>query len=175
MPTNKGRKGANQHTKAKREGRTVVITEETREKLRKAGTGKTWSVEKRLRQSEIMLQVVKDNPDSYSASNVSGRVKTYEFNGMKFKGTWELKVAKILTKYNVKYTNKLDPVEYEWNGSKHLYFPDFYLSDYDLYIEVKGYKRERDLCKWKSLNNLIVFEKNDIENLENVIKSKILN
>ena len=43
-----------------------------------------------------------------------------------------------------------------------MYFPDFYLEDLNLYIEVKGYERERDLTKWKVVNNLLVIKKSDI-------------
>ena len=53
--------------------------------------------------------------------------------------------------------------EYEWENKIHLYFPDFYLPDYDIYIEVKGYERERDRCKWKVVPNLLVLKKKEIE------------
>lgn len=160
-----GCKGVNQHTKAKEAGQKIVVSEQTRDKLRKANTGYVWSKERKEAHSKRMLQAVLDNPDSYSASNVSGRVKTYEFDGLKFKGTWELKVAKFLKEHSIKYTNEIKPIPYDWEDSKHLYFPDFYLPDYDLYIEVKGYKRDRDLCKWKALDNLIILEKDEIDDL----------
>lgn len=170
-----GKPGVNQHTKAKSEGRVIVVSKETREKLSIANTGLKWSDERKAEFSKIMLEVVKNNPDLYSASNVSGRVKTYEFQGMKFKGTWELKVADALSKMGIKYTNKLTPIEYEYNNSTHLYFPDFYLEDFDLYIEVKGYKRDRDLCKWNALKNLIILEQAEINDLENVLKDLLNN
>lgn len=47
----------------------------------------------------------------------------------------------------------------------HLYFPDFYLSDYDIYIEVKGYKRERDICKWNAVKNLLVITKLEMKHI----------
>lgn len=165
-----GSKGTNQYTKAAKEGRVIEVSKETREKIRNANIGTVWSEERRIKFSKIMKQVVKDNPESYSASNVSGRVKTYEFNGLKFKGTWELKVANALSNMGIKYTNKLNPIEYEWNNSTHLYFPDFYLPDLDLYIEVKGYKRDKDLCKWKALDNLIILEAREIKDLDNSLK-----
>lgn len=170
-----GRKGTNQFIKATNEGREIVVSKETREKLSNAGKGFVWSVSRKLQHSQVMKRVVRDNPQSYSASNVSGRVKTYEFNGMKFKGTWELKVAKALSDKGIKYTNELTPIEYEWNNSTHLYFPDFYLPDFDVYLEVKGYKRDRDLCKWKALNNLIVLEQNEINDIDNFIDTKLNN
>lgn len=114
-----------------------------------------------------MKEVVKNNPDSYSKNNVSGRVKMYAFEGQTFKGKWELLVAKCLSSANIEYTNEITPFVYSWENGEHLYFPDFYLPSMDLYIEVKGYERERDRCKWKSVKNLIVLKSSQIKELEN--------
>jgi hypothetical protein len=112
-----------------------------------------------------MKSVVKNNPDSYSINNVSGRAKIYEYNGVKLKGTWEVKIATVLDKYNIKWSNNIKPFNYYWNNNWHLYFPDFYLEEYNLYLEVKGYQRYRDIEKWKVLNNLIVVKKYDIKKI----------
>jgi hypothetical protein len=124
-----------------------------------------------------MKIVVKNNPDSYSVNNVSGRAKIYEHNGVKLKGTWEVKIATILDKYNIKWSNDIKPFNYYWNNNWHLYFPDFYLEEYDIYIEVKGYQRDRDIEKWKVLDNLIVIKKYDIKKItidDNYLKKHIL-
>ena len=170
-----GKMGGNQFTKATREGRVIQVSDETKEKISKANKEYIWSEERKARHSKLMLDVVKRNPDSYSSSNVSGRVKTYEFDGMKFKGKWELKVAKCLKSSGIKYTNIIEPIEYIWNNSTHLYFPDFYLEDYDLYLEVKGYERDRDLCKWNVLNNLLILKAKEISELGNIPISELLN
>ena len=74
----------------------------------------------------------------------------------------------MLDENKIKWTNNIDNgFKYEWNGGIHIYFPDFYLIDYDVYIEVKGYERERDRCKWKSLNNLIIIKKKEIKEILN--------
>ena len=114
-----------------------------------------------------MKQVVRDNPDSYSASNVCGRTKLVEYNGTKLNGGWELLVAKWLDGQGIEWTNKIAPIEYEWKGNTHLYFPDFYLPKYDRYIEVKGYERERDVAKWKSIPNLIILKVSSINRIKN--------
>tara|TARA_R110000851_G_scaffold47424_6_gene115191 strand:- start:5541 stop:6185 length:645 start_codon:yes stop_codon:yes gene_type:complete len=114
----------------------------------KINNKKYWTDETRLLQSKKMKEVVIENPDSYSSSNVSGRVKTYDYNGFKLKGKWELLVAKSLDDNSINWTNKIDPIPYMWEGKWHLYFPDFYLKEFNLLIEVKGYKRERDVQKW---------------------------
>lgn len=56
-------------------------------------------------------------------------------------------------------------VKYRY-GSR-TYFPDFYLPNLDLYIEVKGYERERDLAKWSQFpEKLIVLKKQEIEEIK---------
>lgn len=146
------------------------LTKEQLEK-RRSVSNKYWSsLENREKFSRLMKQVVKENPDSYSKSNVSGRCKLYEISDssgklVKVKGTWELKVAAYLNSKNIKWTNDIEPIPYKWNNSWHLYFPDFYLTEHKIFIEVKGYQTDRDLAKWKSLSNLIVLKKSDILSL----------
>ena len=122
-----------------------------------------WTDDQRQKHSELMKNVVKNNIDSYSIKNVSGRVKTISYNGFDLKGSWELLVAKWLDSNNVKWTNKTNGFEYNWNDSIHIYFPDFYLPDYDIFIEVKGYERYRDRCKWNNFpKHLLVFKLKEI-------------
>lgn len=155
------RKGANQFTKYP----DCKVSDETKRKLSDSNRGQLWSEEWKRRHSIIMKRAVKNNPESYSSSNVCGRVKKYTFNGMTFTGKWELEVAKSLHSNNIRFTNIVDPFEYIWEDDVHLYFPDFYLSDYDIYIEVKGYKRERDICKWNVVKNLLVITKLEMKHI----------
>jgi hypothetical protein len=165
----------NQFTKAKKEGRVVIVSSETREKISKELKGRIWSSEQKRKHSERMKKVVKDNPLSYSAKNISGRVKNLVYKDKIVKGSWELLVAKKLDSENIKWDNEIDGIEYFWNGSKHLYFPDFYLEEFDIYLEVKGYQRDRDLAKWKVLNNLIVLKLFEISLIkENKLELKSL-
>lgn len=156
-------KVSNQHIKAKLEGRVIVVSDETRSKLSKASKGRQLTKEHKEKLKIAMRKAVLENPDSYTASNVSGRTPIIEYNGFKLKGTWELETAKWLDRNNIKWTNILDGFEYKWNGSTHLYYPDFYLTELDYYIEVKGYERERDRAKWEVVKNLIVIKKNEID------------
>jgi hypothetical protein len=164
----KGRKGSNQYIKAKKEGREKPLrSEESYKKQALSMSLVKWSDSRRKKHSDRMKEAVKSNPSSYSSSNVSGRTKTIEYNGFKLKGTWEYEVAKYLDENYIKWTNIIEtPFEYEWEGEIHLYFPDFYLTDYDLYLEVKGYERDRDREKWKVLDNLIIIKKKEIEEIK---------
>lgn len=127
---------------------------------------KIWTDEDRLKHSAIMKKVVEANPDSYSKNNVCGRVKIEEYNGESFHGKWEVMFAKWLDENGISWARKVEPLKYEWNGKWHLYFPDFYLPEMDVYVEVKGYETERDRCKWKAVPNLIVIKQVDINKIK---------
>ena len=159
-----GKKGSNQYTKARELGLPdPVMSDETRLKISIANQSQIWDDTRRKNFSATMIQAVKDYPDSYTASNVCGRIKIEEYNGEKFHGKWEVVVAKWFDDNNIMWERKVDPFEYYWNNSIHLYFPDFYLPNYDVYIEVKGYETERDRCKWSVIPNLVVIKKNEIK------------
>lgn len=118
-----------------------------------------------------MKNVVLRNPKSYSSENVSGRVKTYIHNGVKLKGKWELEVAKWLDSLSIIWQQIEKPFPYYWNEKWHSYFPDFYIPSYDIYIEVKGFKRERDDCKWNDFpHKLVVINKDSIYNLPETLE-----
>ena len=121
-----------------------------------------------------MKKAVDDNPESYSSKNVCGRVKTIKTidslgNETSCLGKWELLVIDYLNKNNIRWSNKIEEnFQYYWNGSYHRYFPDFKLIDYDnVFIEVKGYERDRDKAKWKQFpHKLIIIKKEEIEKLK---------
>ena len=164
------------NTKGRRE-----LTPEEKEcrRLRKVEINRLyWTEERRAEQSARMKQKVKEHPDSYSRSNVSGRVKMYKINDSsgltQVKGTWELKVAEWLNNNGIKWTNKIEPYKYYWNESWHLYFPDFLLTESGVLIEVKGYETERDHAKWSSVDKkLIVLKRHDMKDFSSIISQGV--
>jgi hypothetical protein len=163
-------------TNANNKGKKESTTEEKElKRLRSIEYNKKyWTPERRAEQSARMKQKVLANPDSYSKSNVYGRVKIYEVTdstgSTKVKGTWELKVAEYLNNNNIRWTNNIEPYKYFWKESWHLYFPDFLLLDSNTLIEVKGYETDRDQAKWRSVDKkLIVIKKKDMLSLEKSI------
>jgi hypothetical protein len=158
----------NQFTKAKILGLPKpIVSKETKEKLSEAGKRRIWTQKMKDAISKVMHDVVLRNPDSYSASNVCGRTKITEYKGFKLNGSWELEVAKWLDSLNLNWTNKIvTPFEYQWQGRLHLYFPDFYLPERNLYIEVKGYERDRDREKWKVVPNLLILKVKEIQQIQ---------
>lgn len=160
----------NQYTKAEYYGlEKPIVSDITRKKLSISGKNQIWDDCRRKKLSERMIQAVIDNPESYSSSNINGRIKKRVYNDQIFDSNWEVIVAKFLDKNNIKWIRPLNGFEYIWNNSMHIYYPDFYLTDYNLYIEVKGYIRDKDLFKWKAVPNLIILKK---EEINNIIKEK---
>jgi hypothetical protein len=124
----------------------------------------------RDRISKYMKKAVVDNPDSYSKKNVCGRVKQYEYNGVILKGTWELKMAMWLDAKGIKWEYETNSYPYPWNNGCSIYFPDFYLPQLNVLIEVKGNVTDRDLIKWDHLPiKLVVVDKKYINSLDELV------
>lgn len=156
-------------TKAKSQGREWVVSEDTKTKHRETIRNNPisfWTDERRAAHSIVMRAAVLNNPDSYCKDNVVGRVKNIDHNGIKVKGSWEKLIAEKLDSADIKWTNEIAPFNYHYEDKWHLYFPDFYLPEHDLYIEVKGYERERDRAKWSVVNNLQVLRNVEIKKLK---------
>lgn len=158
----------NQYTKAEKLGLDKPkMSEETKKIISRKSKQIKWSEDKKKRHSNTMKNVVRENPDSYSSSNVNGRVKKVNYKGIILDSSWELLVAKFFDENDIIWERPKIGIEYNWENDIHVYYPDFYLPKFDLYIEVKGYKRERDQYKWNSINNLLIIGKDEIKLIQN--------
>lgn len=162
--------GSNQYIKAKNLGLPAPkLSEKTRKALSDASikhNSEYWTQEHREKHSDTMLQAVKDNPNSYNYDNVCRRVERFVYGGQYFHSSWEVVVAKYLDENDICWTRKVESFDYIFNGKIHQYFPDFYLPDLDLYLEVKGYKIDRDDAKWNSFpKKLQIILEIDIKNI----------
>lgn len=171
-----GKKGSNQYLKAKKLGLAKpILSDETRKKLSENAKNIEWTEEKRKKHSDSMVKAVQIHPESYIKNNVYGRVKIYTYKGCKLKGTWELKTAEWLDSYGVTWINEQIAHKYIWKDKERLYYPDFYIPEYDFYIEVKGFVTDRDKAKWEQFKDkLIVFDKDIIYNLKTISFDDIL-
>ena len=159
---------SNQFIKAKQLGLPIPkMSDETKQKISNVWKGRKHTKETKEKISKTMQQVVKDKPDSYNGVNINGKVKKYKYNNVSLDGSWELLVAQYLDFNNIKWERPHKGFEYIWNNDKHTYYPDFYLTDYNMYIEVKGFETERDYIKWKSLSNLIIIKRKEIGDIKN--------
>lgn len=160
----------NQWTKAKETGVPYLIRDETRKKLSdhtKKQNQVRWSdPENKVRQSASMKRAVEQFPESYTSSN-RGRTKQIEYKGIKFQGNWELDFYKWCESHNVNCVRNTKGFNYQWNGTR-TYYPDFYLPEHNVYVEVKGFKTERDTAKWDQFpEKLLTILKEDIIQIQN--------
>ena len=179
-PDRKIRTSVNQFTKAKEKGETIVVSEETRQKIAKANTGKRHTKENLSKISKSMQRAVKENPNSYAGGYNRGRVKSLICsNGFKVLGKWEQKFVKFCLSSGIEIQQPNTGFSYEWNGAR-TYFPDFYLPESDQWVEIKGYETERDRAKWDSLinvhkKNLKVIKQKEMKDLNEWLERSDLN
>ena len=93
-------------------------------------------------------------------SRVAGKIK--------LDGSWELAVAKYLDSIHVTWSRNTKRFEYfnSLKNKKSTYCPDFYISDWNVFIEVKGYTTDLDKIKWNQFpHTLQVWDKKKIKSL----------
>ena len=112
-------------------------------------TGRKLEKEVKDKISASMKKIVKERPESYRGINTGGKVKVYNVEGQKVRGTWEKKFLEYCLQNDIKCKVNLKGFEYKWENEIHLYFPDFFLVDFGIYVEVKGFESSKDLEKWK--------------------------
>jgi len=92
----------------------------------------------------------------------------YNYNDCDLHGKWELDFAKYLDSNSIIWTRCKERFSYLFEGKEHYYTPDFYLNDYELYVEIKGYQTLKDEAKWScfpSDKKLIVLKYDDLKQL----------
>lgn len=93
----------------------------------KAFRGKTHTKESRSKISKAAL----------NSNHRRLRKNSINYNGILLDSTWELELAKRLDDISIKW-ERPEPLPYIKEGQTHNYFPDFYLPDYDLYVDPKN-------------------------------------
>lgn len=165
----KSRKKSNASIKAKELGIEYSMSQTTKEKI-SSKVKSVWTEERRKEWSIIMTaqaqKNIENHPESYSYKNFCGRAKKSLYRDEWMHSSWELEVAKWFDENNIKWTKKVRYFEYTWNNNTRKYFPDFYLEEFDLYVEVKGYETDRDLIKWKSIPNLLILKDKEIKEIK---------
>jgi hypothetical protein len=78
-------------------------------------------------------------------------------SNIRYQGTYELDfINKYYKDINI---SKIDPIKYDFNYKSHVYHPDFYISDFNLIVEIKStytynYDLYKNLAKKESCENL---------------------
>lgn len=89
----------------------------------------------------------------------------YEYNGEKYDSSWEVTFVEFCDRNNIKYVHEPSDMKilYEWDDrTKHYYYPDFYLIDYQYLVEIKPksrlYEVDLKLNLSKDISILIITE-----------------
>lgn len=109
---------------------------------------------------------------SQSLNNRGGKSKWFTVAGQRVQGTWERDFAEFCESNNIEWvklkTNK-DVWFYTVDGAKKAYTPDFYLPEFDSFIEIKGYWWGKDKEKMKRVleenihKEICIFRKSEMD------------
>lgn len=136
----------NQYTKAKLEGRDVP------ESPMKGKPG-TFLGKKHTDETKQLLR-------EKALASPHRRLKkgVVEYKGILLDSSWELELAKRLDELEIKWVRP-DPIPWiDEEGVTHNYFPDFYLEEYDLFLDPKNTQAIK--VQQKKLNCLLTQYKN---------------
>lgn len=104
----------------------------------------------------------------------NGNKKLFLFNNpyqgqVVLESSWELEIAELLTEKKIKWIRP-EPMKWVDNENKeHLYYPDFYLPEKDLYLDPKNpYCMELDTEKMEIVSKEINIIYGNIEKIKNV-------
>ncbi len=129
--------------------------------------GKSLSDETKEKISKSMKKVAIEKAEQYSGRYNRGYVKYKEIDGFGLLGSWEELVYYELRKNNI-IPKKPTGFTYLFHNKNKIYYPDFYIENLNIYIEVKGYETEKDKAKWSQFNEkLIVLKRKEINAIKN--------
>ena len=144
----------NQFEKARIEGRDIPKhSDETKEKIRASSTGRKHTEETKQHLREKALA----SPHRRLKKGV------VEYKGILLDSSWELELAKRLDELEIKWVRP-DPIPWvDEEGVTRNYFPDFYLEDYDLFLDpknpqaIKVQKKKLD-CLLTQYKNIVIID-----------------
>ncbi|RYD78317.1 MAG: hypothetical protein EOP84_14440, partial [Verrucomicrobiaceae bacterium] len=74
-----------------------------------------------------------------SSANRGGRCSWFEVSGQRVQGTWERDLALKMESLQIVWVKVRKSIRYFLDGKLRRYTPDFYLPEFNLYIELKGF------------------------------------
>ena len=102
-----------------------------------------------------------------------GKFKYGYYKGVWCDSSWELAYLVYALEHGSNIIRNKEGFKYIWKGDYHTYFPDFYNPESNTYIEIKGYKSDRDIAKISQFKNkLILIEKTDIAPILDYVEDK---
>lgn len=153
------------------------LTKETDERVALMGKSVSATIQKQIldgtyKPRRMGEESRKKLSERQSLQNSGGRSKWFEVNGIKVQGTWERDIAIKLTEMGINWikpkTNNFI-FKYEMDNKIRSYSPDFYLPEFDVYLEIKGYWWGRDREKMDLVlsqypdKKIVIVEKKEFE------------
>jgi hypothetical protein len=155
-------------------GKVKIFTKEHKqhmsEGLKGRNLGKKLTIEqkKQISKTRIEKGVAKGNKNPMFGK-IASHGKRFWYKDICFRSSWELAFAKFLDNTRIKwlYESKTFPIKLN-NGVDATYTPDFYLTETNEYIEIKGWWRdiakEKYECFLKQHNEKIrIIEKQELK------------
>ena len=138
---------------------------------KRTNVGKAHSIESEIQRRKKISITIRNNPNGGGLREGSGRGKKLWYESpiaglVYIRSSYELEYVKFLDKNNIKWKPNHKKFPYIFNNKTRNYYPDFYLIDSQEYIEIKGYKTDKDLAKWKMFPyKLTVLMKEDLKKI----------
>jgi len=93
--------------------------------------------------------------------------RTHEYKNVKFHRKWELKFAMFLDNLNIEWIRTKRKFPYTFENKRKYYTPDFWLPEFETFIEIKGHPTLKDKEKWMQFKEkLLVISGKDLIELE---------
>lgn len=128
-----------------------------RERVVQALSGRTLSEDQKMLLSKIAKQ---KGMGGYRKGG--GRGKHGWYKGIWCDSSWELAWVMYHLDHGISFERNTDRFDYEWQGEKHRYLPDFKMSD-GTHVEIKAWLDDQGKVKLGSCPGLVVLMKKEME------------
>ena len=110
------------------------------------------------------LSIYAQNRCKKLGTNLCGKGKRGIYKGILCQSSWELAWVLYQMDNGVNFIRNTQYFYYSFDGETKLYYPDFYLPEIDIYVEVKGYYDKKSQAKVEQFKgNIIVLQLNDMK------------
>lgn len=137
------------------------LTKETDERIAKMSKSLKGKGHSQTQATKQRLSEVAKHRKFGGYNKGSGRGKQGWYKGIWCDSSYELAFVIYNLEHNISFKRNKDKFVYEYNGKSYRYTPDFKIGN--TYIEIKGFKTEKDTYKWNSCSNLKVLFKEDLQ------------
>lgn len=127
--------------------------------------------------NRMSLEARRNLSTSQSLHNRGGKSKWYKVNNQLVQGKWERDLAILMTELSIDWfkpkTNN-DIFNYKLNNKIKSYTPDFYLKEYGIFLEIKGYWWGDDRNKMNLVLEQNVILKDNLKIIEKELFKQLL-